>query len=718
MNFGLPFGPPRQACRAWVASLILSACVCQASYARSEEPDLFDMELGDLGKIKVTTASKGDDTLITAPAAITVFNAEQIRLAGARSVFEVLEWAPGFTGLHGFNSTRSMVVRGISADNGVLVLMDGTPVNDAFSGNYALFEQPVQDFERIEIVRGPGSALYGGNALIGVINLITRQVPAQSRFVTASAGAGNHQAREGSVRLGLSDLDLMPGLRILAGMSTRESDGENTYLFRDRIYTPQPAQYLPPLTNPSLTPTTRQEHLQASSAYVSADYEDLRIRYNYARVESTPFFSVRGLVTDPGDTLRVDALNSLRLDLPYSMNDRWRITPKIYASLSQSRFLGDSEPPQIWADDNQDGLNESFLSGIIESYLHDTSNRGAEIQLDGKLSDNHAMTFSVIYDVTHLSDAQKLTNASRIGRSPIPVYPVQDMTQEFIATQIERTLRAALLEYRWHVFSPLTITAGVRASAYSDFGNTTNPRFAAVYQFSEQWYGKLLYGEAFVPPSFVQLFDRTPATSQFRVRGNPDLHASEIRTEELVLGYQSFENWSSSITLFDNRTRNEIFYDSTPAIERWLNSGARQARGIEWEYDRSWRKDLHFGLNVSQQKTEGEDVGLAADIHPHTRANLFFNYGMAQGSSFQATMRYYSATQREEFDTRPGIAQKTYLDMNYQFPEWVARMDMSLTLTNALDRDGQDETARADGIVDDIPRAGRGLWLAVGYRWP
>lgn len=701
---------------------ILAATALLLSFAvaawPAEPEDLFALDLADLARVRVRTASRGEDTALTAPAAITVFSAEQLRAAGVRTVFELLELVPGYTGLHGINSGRAMVVRGLAADNGVLVLLDGMPVNDAFTGNYPLFDQPVADFDRIEVVRGPGSALYGGNALVGVINLISHPPQAGNRRGEFIVGAGTENGREAYLRVAGTPNDDWPDLTISAGVSSRETDGEALELFRDRLYTPQPGNFLPPLSNPTLTSTERREAMQVRSGFFNADYAAWRLRYSYVRVESMPLFSIRGVVTEPGDTEHIEALNALRLSWQGGRWHDWQFSPTAYYALHQSRVLGDSEPPQIWADENQDGLNELFLSGIIESFLHDSENRGIELAVNGQLTATQALSLALIHDETELTYARKFANVTLRARAPVPVFPVQDMTDEFIDSDITRRQQAALLEYRWRGAAGLSITAGMRASQYSDFGATSNPRLALVYDHDQRWYGKLLYGEAFVPPSFVQLYDRTPVLTEHRVRGNSELNASEIKTSELQFGYRADDRWLAALTLFRNQTENEIFFDSSQTIQRWRNLGARQAHGVELEFERYWRNDWQLRANYAYQHTDGADTGLVAGIHPPHRANLIVDWRGAQGWNAQARLRYYSSTEREPSDLRPGLDAKSYLDLQLSQQLLQPGLRVALTIANAMDTDGRDETAQADGIVDDIPRAGRSFWLQFGYRWP
>lgn len=453
------------------------------------------------------------------------------------------------------------------------------------------------------------------------------------------------------------------------------------------------------------------------SAYLDLELYGWQARYHYAHQRLTPLLSVRGVVIEDGDTLRVDALNTLSLSHPAFGDDQLSVAPKLYYSLHQSRFLGDSEPSQIQGDDNQDGLNETFLSGIIESFRHDALRYGGGLELHWQIADSQRVSAEWSAERSYLDRAEKLSNATLIGRAPIVLFPVQDVTDEFIASDIDRRLQALSLEYFWQMAPGWVLTLGGRQSKYSDFGASTDPRLALVYEGQSGWYSKLLYGSAFVPPSFLQLFEQTPTLTRFRRRGNPDLEASTIRTLEWLNGATFSPRLNGEITMFYSQTDNEIFYNASPGIERWQNGDSRTARGIE--FSSTWRPHTDWQLRsaLTVQNSEGIDSGIAADIHPHVRAHVGA-YWTGNAQEWFADLNYFSAPAREKADARPELAAKTLVDINWRWRDLLPGADLSVSVYNLFDKAGADATPRAQGLEDDLPRAGREYWLALQYRWP
>ena len=245
---------------------------------------------------------------------------------------------------------------------------------------------------------------------------------------------------------------------------------------------------------------------------------------------------------------------------------------------------------------------------------------------DISLSDDHEVTIGLVYEKTELDDVEKFGNVGLRGFGEVFLFPARDLTDAYIAGNAERTTKALYLQDSWQISPRFNLTGGLRLGDHSDFGDANNPRLGLVYRFSETLYSKVLYGEAFKPPAFTQLFDRTPTLSPFRFRGNLELRPTEIRTTELQLGYDFSPPFNVTVSLFDNRTDNEIFFDSTPGVERWANSGARASPGLELNIRSRFTRESYAFFNYSYQDTSGVDRGIAADIHPETRLNLGGHY--------------------------------------------------------------------------------------------
>src|SRR5713226_3582789 len=160
-------------------SLAVNGLLPITSAGQSSSPrDLTQASLEDLMSIQVTSVSKKEQKLSKAGAAVYVITREDIRRSGATNIPDLLRMAPGVDVAQIDSNAWAISIRGFNTrySNKVLVLVDGRSVYaPSFSGVY--WDQqavPLEDIERIEVIRGPGAAVWGANAVNGVVNIITK----------------------------------------------------------------------------------------------------------------------------------------------------------------------------------------------------------------------------------------------------------------------------------------------------------------------------------------------------------------------------------------------------------------------------------------------------------------------------------------------------------------------------------------------------------------
>ena len=168
--------------------------LCGALLGQSPPPDLSQASLEDLMNLKVTSVSKKEQKLSKTGAAIFVITQEDIRRSGATNIPDLLRLAPGVDVARVDANRWAISIRGFSDQhaNKVLVLIDGRSVySPSFSGVFwDLVDVPLEDIERIEVIRGPGGTVWGANAVNGVINIITKNAQS-TRGGLLSAGTGS-----------------------------------------------------------------------------------------------------------------------------------------------------------------------------------------------------------------------------------------------------------------------------------------------------------------------------------------------------------------------------------------------------------------------------------------------------------------------------------------------------------------------------------------------
>ncbi|MBI1764111.1 MAG: TonB-dependent receptor [Acidobacteria bacterium] len=184
---------------------LLLAWPAQAVWAQSAKNDLTTTSLEELLNIEVTSVSKKEEKLFQTAAAIYVITQEDIRRSGLTSIPELLRLVPGLSVARVTGSIWAISARGFNGQyaNKLLVLVDGrNTYSPIFAGVYWDEQDlPLEDIERIEVIRGPGGTLWGANAVNGVINIITKRAK-DTQGGLLSTGGGNAEQGFGTVRYG------------------------------------------------------------------------------------------------------------------------------------------------------------------------------------------------------------------------------------------------------------------------------------------------------------------------------------------------------------------------------------------------------------------------------------------------------------------------------------------------------------------------------------
>ena len=187
--------------------------------------DIFDLSIEELLSLKITSVSKREEKLSRADSAVYVITNEDIRRSGATHVAEALRLAPGVNVGRANANKWSVTVRGFGGvfSNKLLVLVDGRSVyNPLFSGVYwDAQDLMLEDIERIEVIRGPGAALWGANAVNGVVNVITKSSKDTQGGVVSALGGEETQAI-GAVRYGSGSLSKNITYRVYAKYGDRD----------------------------------------------------------------------------------------------------------------------------------------------------------------------------------------------------------------------------------------------------------------------------------------------------------------------------------------------------------------------------------------------------------------------------------------------------------------------------------------------------------------
>jgi len=264
----------------------VSLCSVAGAQTLSQE-DLAAQELQSLMDVKVITASKFPEKMADAPGIMTVVRQDELRRFGAITLREVLERVAGLTGGSTYFTDRSVIAVGgdqARIDGGhILFLINGRPTREILQGGIIsdLLEAfPISVLERIEVIRGPGSVLYGSNAFSGVVNLITKKAEGTSLAITGMGAGQGAGAGSGLVTFERGDLSMVGG-----GQFHQRPDWSTPYYSRN---------FMTGLVSKEAIKI--QDH--GAGAYLGVNYKGLRLMSTFTQWKNSTF--VLGTV---GETL-------------------------------------------------------------------------------------------------------------------------------------------------------------------------------------------------------------------------------------------------------------------------------------------------------------------------------------------------------------------------------------------------------------------------------
>ena len=304
--------------------LLTVNAVCQ-NKDTSNVLKLTELSFDDLLNTEVYTASKKTQKMSEAPAIISVLTRQDIEKMGVTSLIDVLKYVPGIETSMGPNGRYRLSIRGTRKEGNILLLIDGKQMNDFYNGR-AIFDLPVDFIERIEIVRGPGAALYGSNAVVGVVNIFTIKTK------SIAASAGNNNSFSGNINYDITNKKIE--MNVSAGYV--QSDGANAIIEKDGA-----DESAWSLTYGDLNYKT---HRWIKDAYINTNIKAGNFKGNLFGISRRQGSYVGPLyIAAPGSNLITNQLSSA-ISYVFNVKDNVTITPKIYTNFVGHDFLSQEAP--------------------------------------------------------------------------------------------------------------------------------------------------------------------------------------------------------------------------------------------------------------------------------------------------------------------------------------------------------------------------------------
>ncbi len=661
-------------------SLLVVALLACATHAQSEDEvmqQIREMSLEELMTTTVTISTSTKQTLSKAPAVVSVLTAEAIRATGTTNLMEILQGVPGIyvkTNLFGFKPLISF--RGASGTN-VLLMINGAPAKDlVWSPGIFWKGVPANMIERIEIIRGPGSALYGSDASAGVINVITKT-------------AGSIDYAEAGLRVGSFDTGaawLQHGMQwngfdiaLTADLST--TDGHNPFIRRAFGNTSGRADY----------------GYESQDWHLSVARGNWRMLLDHYRHDDVAIGLTGGAVLDP-QTRANDSLSSLALLYAApEFADHWALNGEFrYRDMEYTSGNGYFEGIPAYANLKQESSAErrwNFEVSALYSGIRDHS-----LRVGGGYVEHDLYAFTQVLDGV----SKVIDNGDTYTFLPTAVVPATSVAPH------RRKNRYFFVQDIWSFAPDWELTAGVRYDHYSDFGRTLNPRLALVWQTTDRFTTKLMYGQAFRAPSYLERYVTTAANPP-----NPSLRPEKSKTLELSFAWRATRDLRLG-TNFYRFDRREVIAPSPPVSGQFSNHDRFVTSGIEFEAQWQALSNLRLAGNLSHMKNEDVTSPLRDVALPRTQAYVRVDWAFQPKWNWNLQMNWFGSRPLPAGDLRSPQGAYALVDTTiryYHGSDW----EFAASIRNLLDEDAAEYSSTR--LWYNLPLPGRSAFVEARYKF-
>lgn len=702
------------------SSVLIALTMSSSALAMNEELNYqseYEDEFMDYygGEEFVSIATGTQKSITKAPAIASVITSDYIEKVGATNLDEVLELIPG---LHVSPSTESRLdpvysVRGLQTgfNPQILVLLNGTEFKNSFSGGLPFtFRLPAKNIERVEVIRGPGSALYGADAFSGVVNIVTKD-QGNNNEINLGGRLGSFKSRDFWLQFGTKIQDL----ELDFSVESQTSDGDP-----DRIVDSDLQNTLDNAlgTNVSFAPGSLQTQYDILDLHASATWNNLKLEHWYWEQNDGGLGPGGAQALDPIGTQNVEQYRTklsyrsdLSRDLIFSTNvSHLVVDNETYFVLFPAGAILPIAPDGNLNFSNVAGIVE-FTEGYIGSPRSDHKDTRMEASFDYNGFENHEIRVSAGWFEQALNTSEFKNFGPGIinGTEQIVSGELTDITDtqyEYVPDS-KRTNRHLVLQDIWQLGQDWEVTLGLRYDSFSDFGSTVNPRIALVWDAAHDLTIKALYGSAFRAPSFNEQFLQNNPSAI----GNPNLEPEEIDTYEFGLNYQINFNTKLSLNFYSFKADKLISRAPVEGSNLLLtkNLSTLDGKGVElevnWSYD-DFRIDFHY----SHQNTENPSLDKNIPFVAQNTAYLGAFFDMNDKWNISLSSHWIASRERASSDTRNKIDNYilTNVASTYQITD---QTKTKLIIKNIFDEAIYEPSSGT--ISNDFRMPTRSIWLEL-----
>ena len=664
---------------------------CSLLHSFSAHPksieNIFDLSLEDLMAIEISIASKNDEPLKNSPSSVTIFSQEEIKQLGYTSWTELLNQVPGFYSMmNAVEGNQSyLITRGHAQKymNTLLVLLNGHRINDDYTGgiNYLIRYMDLSNVERVEVIRGPGSAIYGSNAFNGVINIIT------SNENNLEIGFGEFGAK----KLNASFSDKINEYDLGMSISYLKDNGDTFHNVFDRHN----------------LQTTTQDPKEVKQIRASIKNKESEFFLQYLDSQRFDYYLFRRL----RDGVSEIKLHHVIAGIHHQLIENEQIGLQFSGSY---QYAERESLTALTPQGNAPFEQSDFLFGESLNY------KSLNLALDGKYLTNEYLILNagLAYSQSQVPDGFIKSNFNIYGDFE-PLNQVVTFTEDNqrVVLDKKRSISSAYLQAKLDVSEDIIFTLGLRYDGYNDVANSLTPRAAMIYHLDQQQTIKLLYGEAYRVPSLGDLYDEESGLTT----GNNSLNASEIKTAEFVY-INTTEVFQFTSTFFSNKQKNIIGFRPGDEGKIFLdNVASNHAHGLEIETVWQPTKSLRAKASLTHLWKNNTNIGIATglpmseNIAPKSYANF----------SAQYFYQNWSININGNWRTKINVLEGGSLWLFNSNVIWTLsdKIDLKLNISNLLDENYNTAsyvTLGADNNGNNVqyyPARGRQTMLKLNYHF-
>jgi len=609
----------------------------------------------------VVSASRVKENIKKTSASVNVIDEEMIEVSGIKNISELLNTVPGISVTQGNIFFNEIEVRGIKdfTSKQVLFMIDGHSIDALLLNGGAapiLDKISLDNIKRVEIVKGPASALYGANAFTALINIITKDA-ADINGVIVNSKIGSYNTKEINLLYGKQ----FDELSLVANINVKDTDGNKVYVKQDRA-------------NKS---ATNNPYLKQLTANIKVNYKDFYMNSMYLKRDDGEHFGPLGEIAVENDP----KLDYLFIETGYNK----QITEKL--NLSTRLYFDKYKFDNYWH------LLTIPADLKMKNSLTNEKN-GIESLLTYKVNTKLTSILGATYEKHKQYDVETIVNSVNLSN-----------TSNTFAPNVNRNMWALYTNNIYDLSDNIRLTVGIRHDNYSDFGSNTAPRGGLSWQINNNNILKAIYGEGFRTPTFAESYNASAV-----IQGNTNLTPEKVKTYELSYENSSIANLNSKITYFNNNFDNLIIQSGTI----YINQGETSSEGIEIETKYDLTRGSYLMANYTYQKAKDKINNTdLADIAKH-KGNIFFNYKINKFLNINNHIELRGKMKRITGDNRADVAGYALVNVSMQLKNFYKNLELKATINNLFDKEAYDPS-RVGFTVDDYEKEGRNFMFELKY---